>query len=236
MVEVRTFPQWSASVSRLIRDRSTNFVCNESILILTFDWWNLVLQDRPIQGKHLHLDHVRAYIYENHDLARNDHGSCKSFVDASLFQIMGQMIFFLLWSFPISVAMRSSLLDYVVWNREKVQCIFNDASAGCNFFQEVPACATDDAFTPVWWAFCALRLRVRLEEFKQLYVAHILNHLLCRRTERVVGFVLLKIALKSMSVRVVLDLLDQFTNTRVLSLFHNRMWQSRYSEVDVNLV
>ena len=39
-----------------------------------------------------------------------------------------------------------------------------------------------------------------------------------------------------MSVRVVLDLLDQFTNTIVLSLFHNRMWQSKYSEVNVNLV
>ena len=35
---------------------------------------------------------------------------------------------------------------------------------------------------------------------------------------------------------VVLDLLDKFTNTVVLSLFHNRMWQSEYSEVDVNLV
>ena len=34
---------------------------------------------------------------------------------------------------------------------------------------------------------------------------------------------------------MVLDLLDQFTNTRVLSLFHNKMWQSRYSDVDVNL-
>ena len=36
--------------------------------------------------------------------------------DASLFQILEQMIFFLFWSFPISVAMRSSLLDYVIWN------------------------------------------------------------------------------------------------------------------------
>ena len=31
-------------------------------------------------------------------------------LDASLFQIMVLMIFFVLWSFPISVAMRSSLL------------------------------------------------------------------------------------------------------------------------------
>ena len=38
---------------------------------------------------------------------------CEFSFDASLFQIMGQMIFFLFWSFPISVAMKSSLLDYV---------------------------------------------------------------------------------------------------------------------------
>ena len=69
-------------------------------------------------------------------------------LDAPLFQIMGLMIFFLFWSFPISVAMRSSLLNYVLWNSEKVQCIFNETSMGRNFFQEVPACAIDDAFTP----------------------------------------------------------------------------------------
>ena len=36
-------------------------------------------------------------------------------LDASLSQIMGKMIFFLFWSFPISVAMKSSLLNYVIW-------------------------------------------------------------------------------------------------------------------------
>ena len=30
-----------------------------------------------------------------------------------------------------------------------------------------------------------------------------------------------------MSARVVLDLLHEFTNTIVISLFHNRMWQSK---------
>ena len=39
-----------------------------------------------------------------------------------------------------------------------------------------------------------------------------------------------------MSVKVVVDLLDQFTDTRVLSSFHNRMWQFKYSEVNVHLV
>ena len=37
-------------------------------------------------------------------------------LDASRFQNQGLMIFFLFWSFPISVAMRSSLLNYVLWN------------------------------------------------------------------------------------------------------------------------
>ena len=37
-------------------------------------------------------------------------------LDASLFQIMDNMIFSLLWSFPISVAMRSSLRNQVVRN------------------------------------------------------------------------------------------------------------------------
>ena len=54
-------------------ERSTNFACSESILILTFDRCDLLLQDRPIYDKHLHIDHVRAYNYEKHDLARNDH-------------------------------------------------------------------------------------------------------------------------------------------------------------------
>ena len=37
-------------------------------------------------------------------------------LDASLFQIMGLMIFFLFWSFHRYVAMRPSLLNHVVWN------------------------------------------------------------------------------------------------------------------------
>ena len=51
-------------------------------------------------------------------------------LDASLFQIMGLMIFFLLWSFPISVAMRSSLLNDVVCTWEKVHRIFSETSIG----------------------------------------------------------------------------------------------------------
>ena len=35
---------------------------------------------------------------------------------ASFFQVIGQVIFFVSWKFPISVAVRSSLLDDVFWN------------------------------------------------------------------------------------------------------------------------
>ena len=48
---------------------------HQCCLLLTYDRCDLVLQERPMHDKLLHLDHVRAYIYENHDLARNDHGS-----------------------------------------------------------------------------------------------------------------------------------------------------------------
>ena len=41
---------------------------------------------------------------------------------------------------------------------------------------------------------------------------------------------------RAMSIWVVLGLLNQFTNTIALSLYHNRMWQSKNSEVHVHLV
>ena len=79
----------------------------------------------------------------------------------------------------------------------------------------------------VWQAFFALRLRICLEQFKQLYVAHVLNHFLGRRTERVVGF-------------VVVDLVEEIVNEddfrsssrvrehrKFSACFHNCMWQSQ---------
>ena len=81
-------------------------------------------------------------------------------------------------TFPISMAMRSSLLNDIILNWEKVQCTLNGASTGFTFFQEVPASATDDALTPAQQALFALRFRICLEQLKQLYIAHVLNHLL----------------------------------------------------------
>ena len=45
--------------------------------------------------------------------------------------------------------------------------------------------------------------------------------------------ILLQIGLKCFSMRMTLDLLHEFANTEVFCLFHNCMWQSRHSEVNV---
>ena len=67
----------------------------------------------------------------------------------------------------------------------------NGASVGFTFFQEMPAGAIDDALTPIQQALFALRLRVCLEQFKQLYITHVLNHFLGCLTKWVVGIVVL---------------------------------------------
>ena len=111
--------------------------------------------------------------------------------DASLSQIICNMIVSLFFSLPISMAMRSSLLNDKILNREKVQCTLNGASAGFTFFQEMPASSIDDALTPVQKAFFALRFRICFEQLKWLYIAHVLDHLIGLFTKWVVGIILL---------------------------------------------
>ena len=137
---------------------------------LTSDRWNLVLQDRSIQDKHLHLDCFRASFHGKYDLDRkNRRTNPQSFLVHLFFSNNGQEIFFLFWSFPISVAMKLSLLNHVVWNWEKWSyvCWMTPRFAALSFKR--PACASDDAFTPVWKAFFALRLGISLEQSKQLH-------------------------------------------------------------------
>ena len=200
------------------------------------EWvWIVVL---PILGVDGLMYTTLRWSHNDFSISRKKRSSIpsKMLLDASVFQIMDQIIFFLFRSFPKTGTMKSYLLNHVVWNWEKVRCFLDDASVRCTFFQEVPACSMDDAFTPVWKAFFALRLGISLEQSKQFHIANVLNHFLGRRTERVAGFVLLWVLLTRLSVRVILDLPDKFTNTTVVNLFHNRMWQSTYSEVDVILV
>ena len=59
-------------------------------------------------------------------------------LDASLFQIMDQMIFFLFWSFPISVAMRSSLLVFTEQGSSASQMT---AAKIMDIISRLPGCA-----------------------------------------------------------------------------------------------
>ena len=69
------------------------------------------------------------------------------FLFAFLLQLVSQIIFFVSWLFPFSVAMRSSLLDDILWKWKKVHRKFDKLSIGlCFFLQEMPACAIYDAY------------------------------------------------------------------------------------------
>ena len=150
--------RWSQNGFSMVRqcfqtywERSTNSVCIENILIQSCNERNILVRKFvPFKTNFfisIMFEHGFTKIRISQEAIVDPF---KMLLDASLFQIMGLMIFFLFWSFPISVAMRSSLLNHVVWNWEKVQCILDDASVDCTFFQEMPANAIDDAFAPVW--------------------------------------------------------------------------------------
>ena len=51
----------------------------------------------------------------------------------------------------MSEAMMSSLLDDIPRDWKKVHRVFREISIGFRFFlQEMPACAMDDAYVPIW--------------------------------------------------------------------------------------
>ena len=101
-------------------------------------------------------------------------------------------------------------------------------SPGFTLFLEMPASAVDDALIPAKKAFFALRFRNCLAQLKWLCVARVLNHLLGLFTKCVADVILLQIGLKCFSMRITLDLLDEFANTEVICLFHNCMWESKH--------
>ena len=91
----------------------------------------------------------------------------KSSFLASSHQIVSNKMISLFFSLPMAIAMRSSLLNDIKMNREKVQCPSDGASAGCTFSQEMPASTINDAFIPVKKTFCALRFRICLAQLIQ---------------------------------------------------------------------
>ena len=83
---------------------------------------------------------------------------------ALLLQLVGRKVFPVSRLFTISMSVRSSFLGDVLRNWKKVHRILDELLIRpSSFAQEVPARAIDDAYVPVWWTYCALRFRFRLE-------------------------------------------------------------------------
>ena len=72
--------------------------------------------------------------------------------------------------------------------------------------------AVDDADVPIRQACFALCFRFNIEHFAQFSVSSCFNHVLSFFAERVELSMLLKITLKCLSLRMVLDLLNQILN------------------------
>ena len=89
--------------------------CSRSILVLSNDECHLHPQEHPIVDKLLHLVYVQSFGHGIHDLVIIGHGFLGTFLFAVLLQLVSQILFFVSWLFPISVAMRSSLLVSILW-------------------------------------------------------------------------------------------------------------------------
>ena len=135
--------RWSQNDLSMVRifqnhwEISTNSFCIDGTLLASYDMRNLFAQARPSGCTKFSI--FQKPIVDPFTMT----------LDASLSHIMGNMTISLFWSFPISMAMRSSLLNDIILNWEKVQCTLNGTSVGFTFFQEMSSGAIDDALTPV---------------------------------------------------------------------------------------
>ena len=87
----------------------------EVILFLTDDMCDHHQQEHPIVDKLLHLDCFQSFGHRKHDLTRIDHGFLGTFSFYISSSIGKPDNILCLLVFPISVAMRSSLLDDILW-------------------------------------------------------------------------------------------------------------------------
>ena len=161
----------------------------------------------------------------------------KTPLEESLFQIMGLMIISLLWSFSISVAMRSCLLNHVVRKLREGPMFLEWRLGWLHFLSRVARmcnrrCLRSNMIGILCTASQGLSRTIQTalhcpcpESFS--WTSQWTGCRLCfccRSRWRDCRWGWFSIFLKS------------FTNTRAFSLFHNWMWQCGYPEVDVNLV
>ena len=144
------------------------------------------------------------------------------------------MVLFLCFSFAVPSTMGSLLLDYVVRDRENIQSSFVKFLAGFAFNEEVPAGAMDHSLVPVGggrWERCTFGIVSHNFNNSTLPISRIIAFELL--LNGLVDVILLQVGLKCFSMRMTFDLLDELLNAEVFCVFHNCMWQSRHSEVNV---
>ena len=84
---------------------------------------------------------------------------------AFLFQLVSLIIFFVSWLFPISVSMKSSLLDDTHKDGKQVHRIVDEFPIDPVSVQEMPARAIEDTMFQYDKTRCALRFGFRLAQF-----------------------------------------------------------------------
>ena len=140
---------------------------------------------------------------------------------------------FLCLGFAVPSTVGSLLLNDVVRDGESIQSPLTKKLTGFAFNQEMSTSAIDHSLIPIKKAFWALTLGIVSHNSKNSTLHHFTNHRLRIVTEWVVDVILVQIGLKCFSMKMTLDLLHEFANTEIFCLFHNCMWQSRHSEVNV---
>ena len=153
--------------------------------------------------------------------------------NTSLPRNVGHKMLFLCVGFAVPSTAGSLLLDDVVRNWESIQSPLTKILTGFAFNQEVSADAIDHSLIPIEKTLRTLHFRNCFAQLEQLYIAHFTNHCFRIVTEWVVDVILLQVGMKCFSMRMTLDLLHELANTKVFCLFHNCMWQSRHSGVNV---
>ena len=101
--------------------------------------------------KVLHLDVVQSFECGTHNLVGIGNGFLGTVSFCISFSIGQPDNILCLLAFPISVSMSSSFLGDILRDCKKIHFVFNEFSMDrCFFVQEMPACAIDDAYVPIW--------------------------------------------------------------------------------------
>ena len=145
---------------QMCRERSTNSFCIWSTRLATYDRWKSFCASLFIC---MHTSSVRSMpSCESRNVEsfwKRTWILSKLFFDASLSQIMDNMVFNLFFSLPTTIAMRSAFLNNIVRDWEKIQSPSEYISAGLILSQEMPTSAVNDALIQGKKAFWALHFR-----------------------------------------------------------------------------